>query len=180
MSMDDWLLVIDMQPGFGDPASPWCVPTYEACAAKVGALVEAFSERVLFTRFVPPEEPEGAWVDYYRSHPFAREPGNAGLWDLDPRWSGRTSVASHRFSKWREAEAVLPAGAGLVICGVATDCCVLGTAIEATDAGRSARLVTDACAAGTAVLHDAALVLLADRAPVLTFSDTAQEVVASR
>lgn len=172
----DWLLVIDMQPGFGDPASPWATPGYAHCATRIEALVEAFGPRVLFTRFLPPTTPQGAWKPYYAQWDFALDPARAELWELDARWRGRASVSSGRFAKWREASPHLPADAGLVICGVATDCCVLGTAVEAVDDGRAVRLVADACAAGSAALHEAALVVMAERAPMLVLSDCATEL----
>ena len=174
--MSDILLVVDMQPGFGHPESPWCTPGYEACAQGIADLVAGFGDRALFTRFVPPAEPSGAWAPYYDRWRFARDPERAWLWDLDPRFAGRPSVASHRFAKWREARPHVPEEASLVICGVATDCCVLGTAVEAVDDGRHVRLVTDACAAGTPALHEVAITVLRDRAPMLTLTDRAREL----
>ena len=179
MTRQDWLLVIDMQPAFGSPNSPWFVPGYEGCAAKVAQLVDAFGDRVLFTRFVPPLDPRGSWRSFYAEHQFALDPQNRPLWELDPRWMGSPSVASHRFAKWHEAAPLLPPNTELVMCGVATDCCVLGTAIEANDAGRTVRLVTDACAAVTDNLHDAAMTVLADRSGLLQLTDTNSEIALS-
>lgn len=170
--MSDWLVVIDMQPAFGHPDSPWCTPGYDQCLAKIEQMVAIYDDRVLFTRFVPPSVPEGAWQAYYDLWPFAQSADMGWLWDLDPRWQKRQSVASHRFSKWRELDEALPSDATLTMCGVATDCCVLGTAVEAVDAGRHLRLVADACAAGTTALHDAAIAVMADRAPMLTVVQT--------
>ncbi|MBU2961306.1 cysteine hydrolase [Citreicella sp. C3M06] len=172
--MNDWLLVIDMQPGFGAAESPWCTPGYERCAERIGQMLPLFEDRVLFTRFVPPESPTGAWRAYYAQWEFAVAPGSDWLWQVDGRWQGYRSIASHRFAKWREAEQVLPADASLTLCGVATDCCVLGTAVEAVDAGRNLRLVEDACAAGTEALHRAAVAVMADRAPMCRVVSTAQ------
>ncbi len=175
-STRDWLLVVDMQPAFGHPASPWFVPDYEVCASNITRLIEVFDDRVLFTRFVPPADPAGSWRSYYDEHLFALDPENQALWDLDPRWSDHRSVPGHRFAKWREAAPLLPKEAQLVMCGVATDCCVLGTAIEANDDGRKVRLPADACAAATDALHNAALTILADRGGLLELSDTDQEL----
>ena len=174
--MNDFLMVIDMQPGFGHRDSPWCTPGYDACAERILALAQGFGMRALFTRFVPPAEPSGAWRPYYEQWSFALDPDRSWLWDLDPRFAGRPSVAGHRFAKWREARALVPRDATLVICGVATDCCVLGTAVEAVDDGRHVRLVTDACAAGTPALHEAAIAVMADRAPMLTLTDWSSEL----
>jgi nicotinamidase-related amidase len=169
-------VVIDMQPGFGHPDSPWCTPGYDACAERIAALAEGFGDRTLFTRFVPPAAPSGAWGSYYDRWSFARDPALAWMWDLDMRFRGHPSVASHRFAKWQEARGLVPEDVTLVICGVATDCCVLGTAVEAVDDGRHVRLVTDACAAGTPLLHEAAIAIMGDRAPMLTLTDSAREL----
>ena len=174
--MADWLLVVDMQPAFGCPDSEWHIPGYEACATNIGRLVNAFEDRVLFTRFVPPADPKGSWRRYYDEHRFALEPQNQGLWDLDSRWQDRRSIAGHRFAKWREAASRLPRDAELVICGVSTECCVLGTAIEANDDGRKVRVVADACAAATDALHNATLAILAHRAGILELSNTSREI----
>lgn len=172
----DWLVVIDMQPAFGNDKSPWFVPGYAACAEKIVELVDLFQERVLFTCFIPPTQPHGAWRSYYAKHRFALEPRHHALWNLDPRWTGRRCVSSHRFAKWREAAALIPQDSTLVLCGVATDCCVLGTAIEANDEGRKVRLIADACAAGTSTLHDAALCILGDRDGLLEVTDSQAEI----
>lgn len=174
-----WLLVIDMQLAFSSPESPWFVPGYEACAANVARLVDAFGDCVLFTRFVPPLEPSGSWRSYYAKNTFALDPQNRTLWELDPRWHGNRSVASHRFAKWHEASPLVPPNTELVMCGVATDCCVLGTAIEANDDGRAVRLTTDACAAASDELHDAAVTVLSDRAGLLQLTDTNSEILLS-
>lgn len=174
--MSDFLLVVDMQPGFGHPESPWCTPGYGDCADKIEQLLPHFEGRTLFTRFLPPTRPQGAWQPYYARWDFAIDPAQAHLWDLDARFGAQTSVAGPRFAKWREAAAHVPDDATLLICGVATDCCVLGTAVEAVDDGRYVRLIGDACAAGTPALHEAALTVMADRGPMLTLTDTRSEL----
>ena len=174
-----WLLVIDMQPAFGCKESPWFVPGYAECAENVASLVESFQNNVLFTRFVPPVNPQGSWRSYYEQHRFALETPNKGLWELDSRWQGRSFIASHRFAKWREAAELIPTNANLVMCGVATDCCVLGTVLEANDDGRRVQLVSDASAAATSDLHNAALAIFADRREQLTVTNT-NKVIADR
>ncbi|MCR8723498.1 cysteine hydrolase family protein [Frigidibacter sp. ROC022] len=172
MSALQWLVVVDMQPGFGHADSPWWTPGYDACAEAIKTMLPAFPDRVLFTRFVPPAEPQGAWRAYYDQWDFALAPEHRWLWELDPRFEG-PQVASARFAKWVEAAPHIPREAELVICGVATDCCVMGTALEAVDDGRRVHLVRDACAAGTEALHHSALTVMAGRAPMLTITDVA-------
>lgn len=174
--MQDWLVVIDMQPGFGDPSSPWAAPGFNHCATQINRMLPLFADRVIFTRFVPPPNPTGAWVQYYQDWSFAHAPENAPLWDLPKAWAHHPNVIGHRFAKWTELRPHLPEAARLVMCGVATDCCVLGTAIEAADDGRFIRVVTDACAAGSDALHTAAVDVMRDRAPMITLSDVETEL----
>ena len=176
--MTDWLLVVDLQPAFSHPNSPWFTASLADTAPAVTELVALYGERVLFTRFVPPARPGGSWVRYYERWPFALDPANAWLWALDAPWADRPSVASHTFSKWLPAvSARFGPDASVALCGVSTDCCVLTTALAAVDDGAAVRVVADACAAKTPALHARALALLAGRAPQLTVTTVAEERV---
>ncbi len=44
------------------------------CRRRDGRLLPQFAGRTVFTRFVAPEHPQGAWVPYYREWPFASSP----------------------------------------------------------------------------------------------------------
>jgi nicotinamidase-related amidase len=55
----------------------------------------------------------------------------------------------------------------LIVCGVATDCCVLSTVLGAVDAGRAVTLVADACAGATVEAHDQAIALMAMLSPMV-------------
>ena len=52
------LAVIDMQRVFGEPGSPWLAPRFAEIVAPVRRLAEAFSPRVVFTRFLAPAVPQ--------------------------------------------------------------------------------------------------------------------------
>jgi len=174
---NDWLMVIDVQPAFSHPDSPWFTPALPGVAGRIAQLVCAFEGRVAFTRFVPPTEPSGAWLRYYERWPFALQPAAAWLWDLDTPWAGQPSLASHTFSKWLlpMRGRVGPNGAA-VLCGVSTDCCVLMTALAAVDDGVPVRVIADACAAKTPDVHGRALDIMASRAPMLDIVMTEQEL----
>jgi len=91
-------------------------------------------------------------------------------------WRDRTSVASHTFSKWiPDLYDRLGTDPTMVLTGASTDCCVLATAFAAVDAGAHVRVMADACAAATPAAHDAALMMMASRAPQLTIVTAAQE-----
>ena len=172
----DWLMVIDLQPAFTHPDSPWFTPGGAAVAEQVATLVPLFGGRVVFTRFVPLDRPWGSWAAYYAKWPFALDQGSDWLWPLQAPWQDRGSVASHCFGKWLPA-AFGPMGADptVVLCGLSTDCCVLMTALAAVDGGAQLRVVTDACAAKTPADHGRALGILAGRAPQLTLVTAAEE-----
>lgn len=151
------LAVIDMQNVFADPDSPWHTPGFAGIVAPVRKLAAAFGDDVTFTRFVAPAKPVGAWRLYYRRWPFALQPPSAELYQLVDGFHGST-VDEITFDKWGPA---LLSRVGdvdvLVLAGVATDCCVLSTALAAADAGVVTWIVADACAGMTDAAHGRAL-----------------------
>ncbi|EWM17698.1 cysteine hydrolase family protein [Kutzneria sp. 744] len=150
------LAVIDMQYVFADPQSPWFTPGFEGVMAPIHKLVAAFRD-VTFTRFVAPERPVGAWRLYYERWPFAVQPPDAEIYQLVDGLQGST-VDETTFGKWGPdlAERVGDADV-LVLAGVATDCCVLSTALAAADAGMLTWIVADACAGMDDAAHERAL-----------------------
>jgi nicotinamidase-related amidase len=155
------LVVIDMQRVFADAESPWATPDFGAILPTVAGLVTTFGDAVTFTRFVAPEQPAGAWRDYYAEWPFALQPPDARLWDVVP-------------SKWGPALAERVGDATMVVCGVSTDCCVLSTAVAAADAGVAVRVVADACAGVSAASHRATLDVLALYGPLVHVVSSAE------
>lgn len=164
-----WLAAIDLQPVFGDPASPWAAPEYERAAVGVVRLTEAFGDRVVFTRYVAPTEPAGAWIPYFELWPFALVPPDHPLYALDARFGSPTRVETREtFGKWDAGlHAAIGGTAELVLAGVSTDCCVLSTALAAADAGIHVRVVADACAAPSAADHERALTTMGMYAPLI-------------
>jgi nicotinamidase-related amidase len=168
-----WLVVIDMQAVFADPGSGWAVPRFAAAAAGVDRLRPTFAGRTLHTRFVAPAEPAGAWRDYYERWPWARQPAGSPLWELigDP---GGPVLDRPTFGKWGpELDAATGGRRDLVLAGVATDCCVLSTALAAADAGVRVRVAADACAGGTDADHERALLAMALYTPLVTVTTVA-------
>jgi len=171
------LVVVDMQMVFADPASPWAAPRFAEALPGVASLLDAFGERAVLTRFVAPQQPQGAWVEYYRQWPFALQPVTAPLWNLVPglEADGRDVLDSPAFGKWdaRLAARVGDAGA-IVVAGVSTDCCVLSTALAAADAGVAVRVCADACAGASDADHQRALDVMALYQPLVTVTTVAQ------
>jgi nicotinamidase-related amidase len=177
--MSDLLVVVDAQEVFADPGSPWAVPRFAGVVEPIERLADAFGERVRFTRFVVPDEPAGSWVPYYRRWSFAAAEGAEALFALAAPLRDRAGATLDRptFSKWdAELAGELGDGDELVLCGVATDCCVLATAVAAVDAGAQVRVVADACAGADDAAHERALALLGAFAPQLTLTSVAAEL----
>ena len=162
------LTVIDMQRIFGDPDSEWATPGFDKIVEPIATLVDAYAPRVLFTRFVAPEVPEGAWQDYYKAWPFALQPPDAPAYQLVDRFAGHPTLDAPTFSKWGDelAGQVGPGGT-MVLTGVSTDCCVITTALAAVDSGVHVRVVADACAGVDDKTHQQALDIMSLYAPQL-------------
>ena len=157
------LVVVDMQHVFADPENPWAAPGFGDIVGPVERLVEAFRDRVVFTRFIVPDHPEGSWKDYYDRWDFVRRPGSGSLFELVSPWAEREvrTISAPTFSKWGpELEALAGPDRTLVVCGVATDCCVIATVIGALDAGMRVRVVSDACAGTDDAAHGRAIALM--------------------
>lgn len=173
---NEWLLVIDMQRAFADPPSPWASADFYAALPNIERLVDAYRGRVVLTRYVPPERLSGAWVGYYEAFPSLLLPESHPAWDLKlARGEGTHVETRATFSKW-DAQMALLVGpdSSIAVCGVATECCVLGTVLGAVDYGRAVRVVTDACAGGTPQAHDQTIGILSGFAPLVSLVRTDQ------
>jgi hypothetical protein len=108
-----------------------------------------------------------------------RFPSGSEAWDITMDVPGEATVIdASTFSKWGpELAAVVPEGAGMVLTGVATDCCVLSTALGALDAGRFVTVVSDACAAVSDEAQQQTLALLELLSPMCEVV-TSQELLA--
>ena len=173
MSDDAHLVVVDMQRVFADADSAWATPGYAPASAGVRRLLPAFAGRTVFTRFVAPARPEGAWAPYYRDWPDQLRPADDPIWDLTPEFAGGDApvVTATTFGKWGPDLAATTSGADrLIVTGVSTDCCVLSTALAAADAGRFVVVPEDACAGLSEADHRRALDAMALYAPLITIS----------
>ncbi len=172
-----WLVVIDMQVIFGDKGSQWCTPDFDAITPAVQRLITAFGERVVYTRFIAPKKPEGAWVPYYELWPFALDAGELNDMAAAFDTAGHTVVDAPTFGKWGEELAAATGGSReLVLAGVSTDCCVISTAIPAADAGVHVRIASDACAGLSQADHQRALDTMALFGPLIEIT-TVDEVI---
>ncbi|MEI2774483.1 MAG: isochorismatase family protein [Tetrasphaera sp.] len=172
---DDWLVVIDPQAIFADPAtSAWGSPMFATALPRMVALAAAYGpERTILTRFVADPGAGGSWGAYYRDWPFALVPDDDPLYVLVPELAGAAGhvVTCATFGKWGPAlRAVVGEHPRLTLAGVSTDCCVIATALPAADAGASIRIAANACAGSTRDDHEHALAVLALFAPQIVIA----------
>ena len=179
MTPEGWLVVVDLQHVFGDRESPWAAPRFAEVRPRIRRLVDAFGDRVVWTRFVAPADPEGAWKEYYEQFPFALEPPDARLYQLVEDPGAHPVVTTTTFGKWGPELAALVGSGPLTVTGVATDCCVISTVLPAADAGVAVRVVSDACAGSSDDDHERALRVMSLYAPLVWVTTTA-EVLAGR
>lgn len=171
------LAVIDMQRVFAEPGSPWAAPRYAEAAAGVRRLLPAHRDRTVFTRFVAPARPEGAWRAYYDRWPFALQPPDARLWELADEFARRARhvVDAPTFGKWTpDLARHLGPEKRLVLAGVSTDCCVLSTALAAADAGVEVLVAADACAGADDDSHTKALQIMNLYRPLIRVTTVAE------
>lgn len=175
-AMPATLVCIDMQRIFQDPESQWGVGGYEAAATKVAELADAHAGNVVWTRFVRDPAEVGSWKDYYERWSDCRDSPESPVWDVTLTTQPADRVLSKpTFSKWgAELAEMTEATPHLIVCGVATDCCVISTVLGAVDAGKHVTVVTDACAGATTEIHDQALSLMGMLSPMVTLVTTAE------
>ncbi len=178
MTADDaWLVAIDLQHVFGDVDSPWGCSQFGRAVEGTVNLLPAFVGRTVLTRFVAPAEPAGVWIPYYADWPFALVSEDDRRYDLVSVLAGARApvVTATTFGKWgAELEAATQGAGTLVLTGVATDCCVLSTALAAADAGIAVRVVADACAGASETDHQRALDAMGLYAPLITVTTVAE------
>jgi len=169
-----WLMIIDMQRIFSEPNSEWATPDYALASAGIQRLLGAFESRVCFARFLPPDQPVGAWITYYERWPFALDPANAPLYELTKEFASvpATMIDRTTFGKWDAAtDEALGHPKDIVLAGVTTDCCVLSTALAAADAGVHVTVAADGCAGITEADHQRALNAMALYSPMINIAE---------
>ena len=159
---EPWLVVIDPQRIFADPASDWGSPMWPDAVGAIAALLPRFTGRTIVTRWVPPRRRPGSWEAYMAAWPFADRPATDPLFDLVRELADVEAVVvdAPTFGKWDVIRVVTGEAPHLVLTGVSTDCCVISTALPAADAGATLTVVADAWAGSTPENHAAALTVL--------------------
>lgn len=167
------LVVVDMQRAFRQPGE-WHIPRYDEAACTIGRLTASGLEPIT-TRFIPDPAEQGSWSSYYERWQTMRLDPADPIWHLElPNAPARCSIDLPTFSKWGQALAErIPVGDTVILTGVATDCCILATALGAADAGRYVTVIEDACAGQSDAAHDQALNLLELLSPMIKVESAA-------
>lgn len=167
-----WLVVIDPQVIFADPTSAWAAPGFDDAMAVILKLADRFDDRVITTRWLPPNQPTGSWRAYLDRWSFANKPPEDALFDLVPdavSLSRFPTIDLPTFSKWGpQLSALVGPTPNLVLTGCATDCCIISTALAAADSGASVRVVDDGCAGSSPENQASALHLMGLYDPQIT------------
>lgn len=179
-----WLVIIDPQVIFADASSAWAAPRFGEIVEPITQLAEAFGDRTLVTRWVPTDQRPGSWTDYFTQWTFADRPATDAIFDLVPAartWSTHPTIDLPTFGKWGEALAACTGEAPhVVLTGVATDCCVISTALAAADAGAHLTVLSDACAGSSDENHAAALHVMNLYAPQIRLATTEEALTELR
>lgn len=185
-SESPWLVIIDMQTIFREKKA-WWVPTFDEVITPIRKLAGKFAGRTILTRFVAGSiNCNGSWLPYYKDFPWAVVPDSDPIYDIvDPLRDlirDDNVVAMPTFSKWGDETIGVRAKTGayphLLLTGVATDCCVLSTAMTAAEAGAFVTVVLDACAASNEDRRIAAKNILEGYAPLIDIK-TVEEIVSA-
>ncbi|MFT4468577.1 cysteine hydrolase family protein [Arthrobacter sulfonylureivorans] len=170
------LVVIDMQRAFRQQGD-WHVPRYDEAVGVIARLVRGGFDPII-TRFVPDPTESGSWSAYYDRWQSMRLDPSDPVWDVElPGVETGRTLDLPTFTKWgAELAGRIPAGDEIILTGVATDCCILATALGAVDAGRYVTVVADACAGQSDQAHESTLALLELLSPMVTVTDSAELV----
>ena len=175
-----WLVVIDPQRVFADPSSDWAAPRFDHIMAPIQTLADKYRGRVIVTRWLPARDRAGSWGAYFEAWPFADQPDDHPLFELvdfAAELAAGPTLDERTFGKFG-AQLLDRTGPQphLVLTGVATDCCVISTALAAADAGATVSVVAEACAGSSESNHRAALQVMGLYSPQITVVDTVAEL----
>jgi nicotinamidase-related amidase len=167
-------LCVDMQRLFG-PEGPWPAPWMERVLPTIVTIVERAPARCIFTRFIPPDQPNdasGTWRAYYAKwNTVTRLSLKLSLLDLMPPleryvppatvfdkmvYSAFSDGILHQLLRQKHIDTI-------IVTGSETDVCVLSTILAAVDLGYRIIVVRDALCSSSDESHDALLELYARR-----------------
>lgn len=183
-------LCVDMQNMFAEQ-TPWHTPWMKRVLPVVVELVEAHSDRAIFTRFIPPTDPSemsGSWRRYFeRWREMTRDRIDPRLLELvEPlqRFVPPAAILDKRFYSpfhgTSLAQDLHDRGCDtLVVSGAETDMCVLASVLDAVDLGIRVVLATDAICSSSDEMHEALLALYKNRFSQQVETAAAESILAA-
>jgi nicotinamidase-related amidase len=181
-------IAVDMQCLFAEPTD-WFVPWLSKVLPNVREIARHHPDRTIFTRFIPPAQPDeaiGAWRDYYRHwRAMTRDRLDPRLLELVeplralvPPANVLDKAAYSAFSHRGLAPGLRRRGIEtLIITGGETDVCVMATVIAAVDHGFRVVLPTDALCSSHDPTHDALIKLYHERYTLQIETSTTESVL---
>ena len=119
------LVVIDRQKVFAESEwSAWACAdgTYYDTNEAFAKLAKAFGDRVVYTRYIAPQPPQNAWIDYFKDWPQFLVAPDDPMYDLTDDTAalakGHAVVSCDTFGKWGDAlSEVISDAKKITVCG---------------------------------------------------------------
>lgn len=156
-SFGDLLIVIDMQNVYLE-GQPWeCASTCRILKNIQELIDNHVPDNVIFTKFIPPENPKGTWKQYTLKN----RDIHSNLWlgdiieELKCYLNTYPLFPKDKYSAYTNKDiAAMAANAKRVLLsGVVAECCVLFTLLDGIDAGNKMIYLKDACS-GSSYEHE--------------------------
>ena len=147
----DLLLVVDMQNVYGE-GGQWYCPGVKVAGDNIKKILKKNPKNldVIFTAFVAPKHPQGAWADYNRENHLVNQDAYANkimdLFSDDLKMYPLYEKSTYSSLSIPEVLKGVEGADRVVLTGVVAECCVLATAMALIDQGSYVVYLTDACA----------------------------------
>ena len=177
--MSKILLLIDFQKIFNDKSHSWYCPGFEQAlntALSCYNKMNGNNCKTYITGFLPPDTSVQVWKDYYTKYSDIPSSDDNSCYELDDKLKNLENVEkviwSQTFGKWDKISQYINKEVKEVyICGVATDCCVLSTALSAIDKNMKVYIIEDGCASND-TSHNNALNIMKGYNPNIVIIDS--------
>src|ERR1051326_8332546 len=155
---------------------PWRCPDFGKIIEPIRRLAADYPGRTLLTRFVDAPQKAGSWVQYYKESAFANVPESDCMDEIvtapQDLITADNVVTRTTFNKWDGILSKTGPYPHLLLAGVATDCCVLSTALQAAEAGAFVTVALNACAGSSPENQMAAERILRGYKPLIQVTGT--------
>jgi nicotinamidase-related amidase len=183
---NDLLLIIDMQNIYTTGQTWACLDTEGAAERTlrvIDAMEQSGNDRIIFTRFLASNQPEGVWADYNEKYTDI----NASVWanEMLPQLAEPLKkyplYTKNVYSSLAIPEVLSAAKEAdrVVITGVVAECCVLSTVLSLIDAGIYTIYLTDGVSGFDKEKETATELILSGLSPLHVGMMTVEEYLSS-